>query len=153
MNPEVAALYARIPKIECRQKCQVYCGAIVQLGAYTEAERPEIERAFKNADVARPPGASLLECSALDVHGRCAIYAERPAICRFFGVVEGMTCPHGCEPERLLSHAEMTEILNGLAAIAGAGRFADAKKSLKSATADELIKHVSETLLHRESDL
>ncbi len=153
MNPEVEALYGRIPKIECRQKCQEYCGAIVQLGAYTEAERPEIERAIKNAEFVRPAGASPLECSALDSHGRCTIYAARPAICRFFGVVEGMTCPHGCEPERIMSHAEMNEILNALAAIAGAGRFNDAKKSLANATPEELIKHVAETLLARESDL
>jgi Fe-S-cluster containining protein len=152
VNPEVAALYARIPKIECRQKCQEYCGAIIQLGAYTEAERPDIERAIKSAEIVRSAGASPLACSALDLHGRCTIYAERPAICRFFGVVEDMTCPHGCEPERLLSHAEMNEILSALAAIAGAGRFADAKKSLPNATQDELIKHVAQTLSAGESD-
>ena len=49
--------------------------------------------------------------------------------------------------------AEMNEILNALAAIAGAGRFNDAKKSLANATPEELIKHVAETLLARESDL
>jgi Fe-S-cluster containining protein len=146
VNPEVAALYARIPKIECRQKCQVFCGAIIQVGAYAEAERPEIERAVRDAKIVRPDGASPLVCHALDVHGRCTIYAVRPAICRFFGVTEGMTCPHGCEPERLLSHAEMTEILNALAAIAGPGRFAEAKKSLANAGPDELIEHLSQTL-------
>ena len=148
----MAALYARIPKIECRQKCQDFCGAIVQLGAFTEAERPNIERAMKAVDIVRAAGASPLACSALDRNGRCAIYAERPAICRLFGVVEGMTCPHGCEPERLLSHAEMSEILNALSAIAGPGRFAAAKKSLASATREELIKHISESLL-RDADL
>ncbi|HEY1728097.1 MAG TPA: YkgJ family cysteine cluster protein [Candidatus Baltobacteraceae bacterium] len=152
MNPEVAALYARIPKIECRQKCQDFCGAIIQLGAFTEAERPEIEHVAHAAQVDRAPDASPLACSALDRNGRCTIYAERPAICRFFGVVEGMTCPHGCEPERLLSHAEMSEILNALAAIAGPGRFAAAKKTLASATREDLIKHISESLL-RGSDL
>jgi hypothetical protein len=152
LNPDVAALYARIPKIECRQKCQDFCGAIVQLGAYTEVERPEIERAVQSAQVERAASASPLACSALDRDGRCTIYAERPAICRLFGVVEGMTCPHGCEPERLLSHAEMSEILNALAAIAGPGRFAAAKKALASATREELIKHISEALL-RDSDL
>jgi len=146
MNPEVAALYARIPNIECRQKCQVYCGAIIQLGAYAEAERPGIESALHDADIVRPADASPLACHALDAQGRCTIYAMRPSICRFFGVVKGMECPHGCEPERLLAHAEMTDILNALAAIAGSGRFAKAKKSLPNATPDELIKYVAETL-------
>ena len=149
---EVEALYARIPKIECRQKCQEYCGAIVQLGAYTEAERPEIERAIKSAEIVRPAESSPLECSALDLHGRCTIYDARPAICRFFGVVEGLECPHGCVPERLLSQDEMNEILKALAAIAGPGRFAAAKKSLASVTADELIKHVAESLFTGKLD-
>lgn len=146
MNPEVAALYARIPKIECRQKCQDCCGAIIQLGAYSEAERPAIERAMKDATIVRPAGASPLVCNALDLHGNCAIYAQRPAICRFWGVVEGMTCPHGCKPEKVLSHAEMTEIVNALAAIAGAGRFADAKRSLADITPEALIKHIAAEL-------
>lgn len=147
MKSEVAALYARIPKINCKQKCQDYCGAIVQLGAFTEAERSEIERAMKSAEIVRPAEASPLVCSALDLYGRCAIYVQRPAICRFWGVVEGMTCPHGCEPERLITHAEMNEILNALAAIAGAGRFADAKKSLSNPSPDALIEHLAQSLL------
>lgn len=152
MRPEVAALYARIPTIECRQKCQVYCGAIIQLGAYAEAERPGIEAALRDADLVRPVEASPLACHALDVDGRCTIYSARPAICRFFGVVEGMECPHGCKPERLLTHAEMTEILKVMDAIAGPGRFAEAKKSLPNASPDELIKYVAEMLSSESSD-
>ena len=146
MNAQVAALYARIPKIDCRQKCQVFCGAVVQLGAYAEAERPEIERALHGVEIAHAAAASPLACHALDRDGRCAIYAARPAICRFWGVTEGMECPHGCEPERRLSHAEMTEILSGLEAIAGPGPLAEAKRSLANPSPDELIKHVAQTL-------
>ena len=146
VDAEVAALYARIPKIECRQKCQVYCGAIVQLGAYAAAERPGVERALRDLQIIRPAEASPLTCRALDAHGRCAIYAARPAICRFFGVVEGMECPHGCEPEHVLSEVEMTEILSALKAIAGPGPLAEARKSLPNATQDELIEHLAETL-------
>jgi uncharacterized protein len=146
VDAQVAALYARIPKIDCKQKCQVYCGAVVQLGAYTEAERPEIERAVSDADSVPRADASPLECKALDAGGLCTIYAARPAICRFFGVVEGLTCPHGCEPERMLSQAEMREILAALEAIAGPGPFAEAKRSLANPTSEELIKHVAERL-------
>ena len=146
MNPEVAALYARIPKIDCRQKCQDYCGAIIQLGAYSDAEGPEVEGALRGAEIARSTSASEFACRALDLHGRCSIYAARPAICRLWGVTEGMTCQHGCEPERILSKAEMLEILNALAAISGPGRFAEAKKSLANASPTELIKHLAEAL-------
>lgn len=153
MNPEVAALYARIPKIDCRGKCQEYCGAIVQLGAYTEAEGPEIERAMRDAEIGRAAEASPLVCCALDRYGRCTIYSVRPAICRFWGVVEGMLCPHGCEPERVLSQAEMNEILKALAAIAGPGRFAEAKKSFAKHGPAEVMQHLLESSFHdsRES--
>jgi Fe-S-cluster containining protein len=147
VNAQVAALYARIPKIDCKQKCQAYCGAVVQLGAYTEAERPEIERAARDAAIVPRADASPLECKALDAGGLCTIHAARPAICRFFGVVEGLTCPHGCEPERTLSQAEMRDILTALEAIAGPGPLAQAKKSLVNPTPEELIKHVAQTLL------
>lgn len=131
VNPEVAALYARIPKIKCRQKCQDYCGAIVQLGAYTEAERPEVERAVREAEIAPSAAASSAACAALDREGRCSIYESRPAICRLWGVAEGMLCPHGCEPERVLTRAEMNEILKGLEALAGPGLFISARELLK----------------------
>lgn len=133
MNPEVAALYARIPKIKCRQKCQSFCGAIVQLGAYTEAERPEVERALRDAEIVPAAAGSKVACAALDREGRCAIYESRPAICRMWGVAEGMLCPHGCEPERILTRAEANEILKGLEAIAGPGLFIGARELLKNA--------------------
>lgn len=147
MNAQVAALYARIPKINCRQKCQIYCGAIVQLGAYAEAERPEVERALHSAAVVRAAGASTLACDALDLDGRCAIYAARPAICRFWGVTEGMECPHGCEPARILSQAEMAEILSSLEAIAGPGPLAKVKGSLSNPSPRELMNHLAQTLI------
>jgi len=37
-------------------------------------------------------------CPALD-EGRCTVYERRPSICRLWGVVESLACPHGCRPE------------------------------------------------------
>jgi Fe-S-cluster containining protein len=31
--------------------------------------------------------------------GRCAVYGIRPMVCRLWGLVEGMPCPHGCRPD------------------------------------------------------
>jgi Fe-S-cluster containining protein len=45
-------------------------------------------------------------------HNRCTIYEQRPFICRIYGVAEGIRCPHGCEPERVLSQAEAATLLN-----------------------------------------
>jgi hypothetical protein len=146
MNAQVAALYARIPKIDCKQKCQAFCGAVVQLGAYAESERLAIEGALRSAHITRSAGVELT-CRALDPDGRCAIYDARPAICRFWGVTEGMECPHGCEPERRLSFGEMQEILTELEAIAGPGPFARAKAGLPNPSPDELIKYVAQMLV------
>ena len=38
-----------------------------------------------------------LVCPYLTDKGRCSIYDLRPLICRMFGTVEGMPCPHGCK--------------------------------------------------------
>lgn len=37
-------------------------------------------------------------CPALDDRKRCSAYDKRPMICRLWGVVETMKCPHGCRP-------------------------------------------------------
>jgi len=46
-------------------------------------------------------------CPALDVEsGKCKGYEGRPRICRLFGMVEKMKCPHGCEPSRWITDEE-----------------------------------------------
>ena len=50
-------------------------------------------------------------CTLLDVHGACSVYAYRPLICRLWGTVKRMQCPHGCEPERWLSDEEAHEMI------------------------------------------
>lgn len=35
-----------------------------------------------------------MDCAFLDSNGRCGIYANRPQICRDFGVIETMPCPY-----------------------------------------------------------
>jgi len=39
------------------------------------------------------------------------VYGNRRYICRLFGATDDMPCPHGCGPEKRLTHAE-TEALN-----------------------------------------
>jgi hypothetical protein len=38
-----------------------------------------------------------LTCNQL-VEGRCAIYDDRPLVCRLWGAIPTMRCPFGCEP-------------------------------------------------------
>lgn len=53
----------------------------------------------------------------------CAIYANRPLICRLFGAVDTpwLTCPHGASAAQLLSEDDATELLAAAAALAAGG--------------------------------
>ena len=63
---------------------------------------------------------SDLRCTFLDREtGRCEVYAARPTVCRLFGAVHSMTCPHGCIPERMLTDDEGHAVLQQVAACAG----------------------------------
>lgn len=84
------AIYARLPEMQCRGLCQESCGPIGM--AAVEAS------AIRSKHGALPVAGSDLTCSAL-ANGRCSIYADRPLICRLWGVVERMACPWGCVPE------------------------------------------------------
>jgi hypothetical protein len=85
---ELDALYAQLPTIECRGKCQDSCGPIDM----SVAERRRI--ADRGVDIPLAP-----TCPALSMFGTCAVYDVRPMICRLWGVVEAMACPYGCMPE------------------------------------------------------
>src|SRR2546429_6087610 len=53
--------------------------------------------------IRRPPRSTLFPYTTLFRsmlrNGRCTVYEVRPMICRLWGMVEGMQCPHGCVPE------------------------------------------------------
>jgi Fe-S-cluster containining protein len=94
-------VYARIPSIDCQKQCHTTCGLI-------PLSLPEARRAKRHLRVV-PYGngelmfdAPLGVCPALRERD-CTIYEDRPLICRFFGVVQGMECRRGCKPERLLT--------------------------------------------------
>ena len=49
-------------------------------------------------------------CPYLDTNKRCTIYEVRPAICRLYGVVQAMQCPHG-KSKQYLSDDEAISVL------------------------------------------
>lgn len=100
-------LYAGLPKIACRQLCQEYCGPVFM-------EELEWERIGERVGhYPRPTAeqAARLECPMLAADGGCGVYEVRPTICRLWGLTETMRCPHGCEPERVLTDAEGGAVL------------------------------------------
>ena len=106
------ALYARVPRLECRKLCGHACGPIVA---------PEEEwRRLAAAGGDREGGGDGLACPYLDrAAGLCEVYGARPLICRLWGVAEALPCPHGCEPERRLGAAETEALLDEAIARSG----------------------------------
>ena len=105
-------IYASIPSPECKGLCTAQCTTVpvfdfelAQLEEVTGRKLPtmpagdEIGGTLLGTEIAAP-------CPML-VMGRCSVYEHRPLICRAFGSVEGMRCPHGCRPAKLLSNEEV----------------------------------------------
>ena len=102
-------LYATLPQLACQGLCAESCGPIGMSAA-------ELDRISER--IGQHPVATSIDCPLLEAD-RCTVYAIRPMICRLWGLVETMPCPHGCTPSRWLAHAEGFEFLRRAAAIGG----------------------------------
>ena len=101
-------IYRRIPEIDCQRKCAPTCSFIRMSEA--EAKRLGYLMGYK-ADFEQVP------CPALSLLGSCTVYEARPAICRLYGVTEGLPCRYGCIPKKVLSRSEARRILLELMAL------------------------------------
>lgn len=66
---------------------------------------------WQDGVLASMKAGKTLPCPALSAFGRCRAYGARPAICRLYGVTEGLPCEYGCVPERVMTDAEAREVL------------------------------------------
>lgn len=113
MNPELKALYATLPKIECQRKCNAACGPI----GFAPVEIVNIQASgHELPTMVDHLIHGPLTCSALK-SGGCSIYNQRPGICRLYGLTKLLRCKHGCEPERWLSEAESRQFLKSIEAL------------------------------------
>lgn len=103
------ALYATLPRLECKGLCSDTCHFI----AMTPLEQHRIRRTGG-------PEISMADspCPAL-ILGRCSVYRRRPMICRLWGLVEDLPCHYGCKPERYLTDAEGKRFLARVQALSG----------------------------------
>jgi hypothetical protein len=89
----------RIPAMHCKGLCAESCGPIE---ASTEERALLVERGVNLPSVGQAMTAFFMDgdytCPALKDE-RCSVYDVRPTICRLWGAVEGMPCPHGCLPD------------------------------------------------------
>ena len=116
-------LYARIPEVHCKGLCVAACTSIPI--APIELEQIEDVAAVVTSEMDGlpvPSGTVMLglapgaRCQLL-LLGRCSAYDRRPTICRLFGAAEGIRCRHGCEPERMMTDREASEIVEGVASL------------------------------------
>lgn len=106
-------VYNSLPTMACKGLCLDWCDGHIPM---TARERARIRETGQRP----PPVDQEGPCSALAADGGCSIYAVRPLICRLWGSVENMTCPHGCVPEGgMLSRTEGAQAVARVVAIAG----------------------------------
>lgn len=103
---KLQAIYDSLPKMACQGKCQQCCGPIGLFPA-------EIQN-LQESNQAIPCIFGDLTCSALR-QGQCSIYADRPLICRLWGLTKRMQCPFGCQPDRWLSDKEAKRLMDAIA--------------------------------------
>jgi uncharacterized protein len=125
---ELKRLYSKIPTFKCVEGCSDCCGPvpasrqerkkapalmqpvtaleIIDVLAAGGATQEELAIAPELRQWAEQ-GALCIRCPYVLEHGGgCAIYDDRPFLCRLFGTIPSMPCPHGAGPEKMLSHAE-----------------------------------------------
>lgn len=107
--------YAELPSVECKGLCWNACAAIPvypvelknletvagrELTSFLGVEFPDGARVLARPDLACP----------LLVMKRCSVYGARPLVCRAFGAVQGLPCPHGCRSAEPMSDQRFDSI-------------------------------------------
>lgn len=87
-------LYSRLPTMACRKQCGMACGPMTLTDA--EARRLQVHTHVK------PRTVEEHRCVYLTPQGTCRAYAVRPLICRAWGTMKMLSCPHGCVPSEWL---------------------------------------------------
>lgn len=113
IDAQLEALYAQVPAmLDCKGLCADSCGPI-------ECSIRERERVERESGRKLEAASGCLDCSMLTPMGRCGVYEHRPMICRLWGTTEGMICPHGCTPERVLPREESWDLLAAAMVVGG----------------------------------
>lgn len=108
MSHALATIYASLPTLTCQRKCQAVCGPINP----PPVERMRILRRTRQSVGTSEVGGTV--CRLLEADGRCAVYEDRPMICRLVGLTHETACPHGCKPERWLSDDEAYQAMRAV---------------------------------------
>jgi hypothetical protein len=99
--------------------CGEACGPIL----LTELEARRLHTAGhkkpRTIRLERVDGSHSERCVYLDGRGLCSAYDVRPLICRVWGVVKALSCPHGCVPESWLDDLDFVFLAQAIERIGG----------------------------------
>jgi uncharacterized protein len=119
-NRKLQQIYKRIPDIECKGLCHQSCTLVP--AAKIEIKKARERMGGKNPFSPISAAKTITEknmipsCAALK-DKRCSIYHARPAICRLYGVAEGLDCPFGCVPKKKLTKQEAYDLIREIEAL------------------------------------
>lgn len=88
---DLDGLYGQLPAMECKGLCWESCFSVGLMPV--EQTRIIVKHGLKIETGFFEDG-----CPGLSPFRRCLVYADRPLICRLWGMVPSMRCPYGCEP-------------------------------------------------------
>jgi len=97
------AIWAEVPSPGCKGLCTDNCTVV----PVAEREVPLIgaERTVKVDRLHLMATTEKSVCASLDQFGRCAVYDNRPLLCRLYGATPQLACDHGCQPTITHEHA------------------------------------------------
>lgn len=130
---QLEELYASLPTMQCKGKCQTCCGPIdmslaeqvriEERGVQIPPMTPDRVSAWEANHKFHPVTGDPLWCPALDLEtGGCKVYDVRPIVCRLWGTSESMPCGHGCETTKMLTNAEALDFIVKSMKIGGGSR-------------------------------
>lgn len=99
IDARLQELYEQIPQPRCKGLCTHSCGPIDM--------HPRERQRARERGVTIPHHDDAMDelartgtytCPALK-DGLCSVYPVRSMICRQWGAIEALACPHGCRPE------------------------------------------------------
>lgn len=110
---QIQKIADRIPAFECIPGCTDCCGPVPF--SPSEWEAVTEKKDMPTTDTAEllmklSQGVSVTCPYAVKEVG-CAIYEQRPIMCRIYGTVEDLRCPHGKRPETLFTVMQGKTIL------------------------------------------
>lgn len=108
-------VWASMPSIECKGLCWQSCSTVPVFPVELELLQEHAGRELATVGLSYADGrvvglGKFGEPCPFLVLRRCSAHEVRPTICRAFGVTQGLQCPHGCKPARLLSDEQQFEL-------------------------------------------